>query len=343
MQSLDSNAGRPVGWAHISPLRRERIEAGIKALARIDKHMQFYDWHLIGEALTDLCEAAKDQAGSNGYVGKGYNGAWARCVADNPKLAPLSKLDSATRTNAMWLAKNWDMVAPWHAELDDDVRRLVNHPATVRRRFTDDHPLPVKVPAEAADDEPDELDDDGGGDEDVFAFAPEGEEQEVPLSEDQLMDGFENYWRTIPLATRMRIAERIVHWFTEQTEMQAQPPTDGTEHVDEAEGEINRAVAKDKGRRVRALASRKAATSTSGVSQPERVAMTVAEAIANPVPRDQIFAGLGDDIGPLLPEALSEEQVNAIRSERARRRPLKDIAADFGIPVAAVRAVVARR
>src|SRR3954464_10450490 len=119
MQSIDSKHNQPIGWAYVSPLRRERIEAGVAALSRIDKHQTFYDWHLIGEALVDLRSAAMDQAGANAPTGKAYNQAWARCVADNPGLVPLSKLDSATRTNAMWLAEHWTTVAEWHANLDD--------------------------------------------------------------------------------------------------------------------------------------------------------------------------------------------------------------------------------
>jgi hypothetical protein len=331
---MQSTGQGHIGWAYIPAQIRERISHGVTALTRIDKHTQFYDWRAVGEALIDLCESAKDQSGANGYIGKGYNAAWARIVADNPKLDKLSRLDSATRTNAMWLAKNWTAVAAWHAdELDDATRRLVNHPATVRRRYYQDYPLPPRRRTgtsegeegeDPAEDEEGELEDESEDetlDDTRDIYDLDGAAATVE-TEEEIMRRFEDFWRDIPLDTRIRIAERIAGWLAEYKELAAQPPSADVEIVDEALNETRHIVARDQGKRVRAMASRKVATSLAGTPQPERIAMVAAAAsAADPVPEDQIFAGLGDDLGA--------GRVVTVAQVRARMPKLSAIAAEI--------------
>lgn len=347
MQSTTTETYRPFGWAHISPLRRERIEAGVKALSRIDSHVTFYDWRLVGEALVDLRESAREQAGANGYTGKAYNAAWARCVADNPDLVPLSKIDSSTRTHAMWLATHWDVVAEWHANLDDAHRRFVNHPATVRRRYVEDNPLPK--PRRERDstntddtdnstdntdneedldaDEPDESganDADDAADgfidltepRDVYDIEGAGRtDPDAPSTIEDWLVTFEDLWRRMPTEVRAEIAKRITLWEREAAELAEQSPADTT-LIDTAINEVNEAVAKDKGAKVRNLARRKGATSLRTEPTPERMATVVEEALAKPIKEgEDIFAGLDVDISR---QSVTVDQV------RARKPKLSD-------------------
>jgi hypothetical protein len=121
-------------WETIAAVRRDRIDEGERSIARIDSHARetFYDWLRVGEALDDMQHAAMELAGANQAAGKAYNAAHAVIAKRAPKLAAL---DKGVRSKAIWMAANREAVEAWHAALGDAKKRLVNHPATVKRQF----------------------------------------------------------------------------------------------------------------------------------------------------------------------------------------------------------------
>jgi hypothetical protein len=275
-------------WALVPALARERIEAGEHALTRIDRSETFYDWHAIGEALIEMQTEAMRQAGANKPTGKAYNQAWTVLADETPKLA---KLDGATRSNAVWLAKNWATVEIWHANLPDNRRRIINHPAVVHRQFNADHPVPRKESAPKPDPYQEEFDEDEeeNNEGETFEFFNEREdadEADEPIpaepvegeTKEQWMDAFTRVW-----------ARGLIEWRREAAEIAFD---------EEAFHDDERLIWKT----IEAVEAQEVRTDAKAIEAerveltPERVAQIAANVAANPSDENP-FAGLGDDLG----------------------------------------------
>ena len=276
---------QPYSWEIVSPICRERIETGERALERIDRTI--HDWQATGEALVEMQSEAMRQSGANSPVGKGYNAAWAVLAAHLPKLADL---DKATRSHAVWLAEHWYKVEPWYAELPPHVRRLINHPATVHRRYDRDHPSPKKM-AKLSDNTMGWAAVDLGDDDlQQRPLSLEGDETPPADASDETRESwfaaFEALWQRGENEWRAEAASRLVT-ITE---------ADDVAPVGRVRKEVEAGQAVDPDQEVRELAKEIEAMRPSSEPTLERLAMVLNEALTKQVPEDQIFAGLGDNI-----------------------------------------------
>jgi hypothetical protein len=126
-------------WESVDAVLRDRMTDAEKAVDEVTTQAKesFYGWLRIGQGLADMQAAAIALAygprSNKRPSGKAYNPAYEIVAARYPKLA---SIDAATRSNAIWMHKNRSALESWHAQLgDDNARRSVNHPATVRRQY----------------------------------------------------------------------------------------------------------------------------------------------------------------------------------------------------------------
>jgi hypothetical protein len=261
-------------WDAVNPVRRERIEAGERAMEKIDRHETFHDWHAIGLSITEMQSEAMRQSFANKPVGKGYNAAWTMLAQRAPLLA---KLDKATRSHAMWLAANWAVselgpgVEEWHAKLPDHVRRLINHPATVHRRYDRDYP-PAK-------DEPNPdrlgLDNDSDDDEDEdeergFALG-EGKGKGEGYTYGEWLDAIRRIWDEGETAWRDEFLD------SEQALREAIPSPEAAA-FDAAEAEADAAVERERALEVNAAARDTDKVKLSGEPSAETIGVAIAQA-----------------------------------------------------------------
>jgi hypothetical protein len=189
----------------------------------------------------------------------------------------LAKLDKATRSHAMWLAANWEGsergpgAELWHAELPDHVRRLINHPATVHRRYDKDWPAPPKYQARSDLYEADENDEeDEEGEEDEGRFAPgEGEgsggEDDVGYTRESWLAAVRELWEAGETAWR----DEFLDAETAMREVAA---------FDEAEAELTASVEREAALEVNAEARETDRVRLSGEPSDERIGVAVLNA-----------------------------------------------------------------
>jgi hypothetical protein len=110
------------------------------ALSRIDRGEHADDWYAIGAAFNVLQADAMRFAGTNEAVGKAYNECWGVLMDRYPGMRTVEK---RARSHAMWLAKNWELVTAWLATLPVNIRRKLNHPTSIQRRWNATHVTPA--------------------------------------------------------------------------------------------------------------------------------------------------------------------------------------------------------
>lgn len=122
----------PLSAKVIADLDAEVIEKGERAAERVGRST-FDDWLAVGQALAELQTAAMKIANTNKPNGRRFNDAWATAVARRaPKLAAI---DSATRSQAVWMCRNAEEVCAWHSKLEPKYQQRLNHPCSVARKF----------------------------------------------------------------------------------------------------------------------------------------------------------------------------------------------------------------
>jgi len=127
-------------WEELPPEEQNELQLADGLLERIKKGETLENWSKIGRAYNLLQALAMKSCGSNAPVGKGYNHAWAHLARQLPHL---KGLDKATRSHAMWLARDWEIVKAWHQSLRVPEQLRINHPTTARRRYDAAHKAPA--------------------------------------------------------------------------------------------------------------------------------------------------------------------------------------------------------
>lgn len=103
-----------------------------EAAQRVRRGNHWLDWLAIGEGLVIGRLKAMRRAGTNQPMGATYNRAFGEWM-DAHQWA--RDLDKAARNHAMWAADNRDAIERWRETLAANVRAMINHPTTTKRRF----------------------------------------------------------------------------------------------------------------------------------------------------------------------------------------------------------------
>ena len=105
------------------------------AWQRLKKEKSWGDWIVVGEGLTMWREDAMREAGTNqpagGRMGKGYNLAFAKRLADNK----LDDMDQGDRKRLFDCMDNIGPIEEWRRTLPQTTRLKLNHPTTVWRAW----------------------------------------------------------------------------------------------------------------------------------------------------------------------------------------------------------------
>jgi hypothetical protein len=125
-----SNAGN--GWDRLTAEAQNEIMAGALAIRRIRQHEDYSHWVAVGKALLRLQEEAMRLSGSNSPQGRGYTALRAELGSRVPDL---EELDKASKSHAVWLAKNLAAVEKWRETLWFNLRDTLNHPSSIKRRY----------------------------------------------------------------------------------------------------------------------------------------------------------------------------------------------------------------
>lgn len=97
-----------------------------------DSKRLWTDWLLIGEAMEIGRDQAMRRAGASRPVGRGYNEAFSRWLADNG----FADMDKGERARLFDIMANLSDVDQWRASLENDAdRRRFNHPNAVWRQW----------------------------------------------------------------------------------------------------------------------------------------------------------------------------------------------------------------
>jgi len=136
-----------IRWEDVALELRDRIEGGVSAIMRINRHETFADWLKVGEALAAMQTAAQRFSGGNATTGRGYNLGYKVIAERVPDLAAINK---TTRAHAIWFATNHEAITAWHERLPSNIRQQVNHPTTIKRRYERDTKPPVGAGKESA-------------------------------------------------------------------------------------------------------------------------------------------------------------------------------------------------
>lgn len=83
-----------------------------------------------------------DYARTNTTSNRAYRDAWAS-LAEH---VPLSGIDKAARSHAIWMVANWEVVSPWLATLPVNQRLDLNNPRSVHRKYDFTHRPPPPPP-----------------------------------------------------------------------------------------------------------------------------------------------------------------------------------------------------
>jgi hypothetical protein len=190
----------------------------------------------------------------------------------------LAKLDKATRSHAMWLAANWEGsergpgAEQWHAELPDHVRRLINHPATVHRRYDKDWPAPPKEKAKSDLYEADEDEDEDEDEEDEGSFAlGAGKGGEAGHTRESWLAAVRELWEAGETAWRDEFLD------AEQA-MREAVPSSVAAAFDEVEAELTASVEREAALEVNATAREADRVRLSGEPSDERIGVAVLQA-----------------------------------------------------------------
>jgi hypothetical protein len=119
-------------WDELSDSQREMFKLGDDAVARLESIEPLETWYQTGMACEGLQQAALVYAGANSTSNTKYRKAWLELGKHLPRLVAL---DKGERSHAIWLAQNWPTVEAWLAVQASNVRRRLNHPRSVRRKY----------------------------------------------------------------------------------------------------------------------------------------------------------------------------------------------------------------
>jgi hypothetical protein len=321
-------------WIHLPPESRDRIKAGVEALARIHQHRDFHDWHLVGQACLDMQQAIMTAAEVDKPTGRAYSTMFGKFIDAYPQYTPLAKIDESVRSNAIWMAQNWDTVSEWHDELEIHIRRLVNHPTTVRRRFKLDKQIhkPAPPPKDESKEDPEE--DYPGEDEeeeseeetkpkrdkpihDPAEDDPDKVESSPPPGLESYLADFERLWQHVKdhwnhgtSTARAEMTKRIMQWLHDMEEVPDNTRVE-TNLIDEIIHDSIQSVNKTDGSEITAMTRRKADITASGEAQPEHTALVVRDALTKPIIEgEDIFAGLDNDLNA---KEVTPELIRALR------------------------------
>jgi hypothetical protein len=120
------------GWDRLTAEAQNEIMAGALAIRRIRQHEDYSHWVAVGKALLRLQEEAMRLSGSNSPQGRGYTAVRAELGSRVPDL---DEIDKATKSHAVWLAKNLAVVEKWRKTLWFNLRDTLNHPSSIKRRY----------------------------------------------------------------------------------------------------------------------------------------------------------------------------------------------------------------
>ena len=123
----------------LSPIAREVIGRGEDALIAV-RTRTLDHWIAAGAAWETLQQAAMHRSSSNHPTGGRYAKAYRLLEHPWPEL---SRIDKATRSDAIWLFRNEELVKSWLMTLTRKERDQWNHPTTVRRHYERRHPHPL--------------------------------------------------------------------------------------------------------------------------------------------------------------------------------------------------------
>jgi hypothetical protein len=136
IKPMSNTTAPPDGWDRLTPDAQNEIMAGALAIRRIREHEDYSRWVAVGRALLRLQEEAMHLSGSNSPQGRGYT---AIRAALGSRVPDLEELDKASKSHAVWLAKNFAAVESWRATLAVNQRDTLNHPSVVKRRYEASH------------------------------------------------------------------------------------------------------------------------------------------------------------------------------------------------------------
>jgi hypothetical protein len=135
------------GWNRLTPEAQNEIMAGALAIRRIRQHEDYSHWVAVGKALLRLQEEAMRLSASNSPQGRGYTAIRAELGSWVPDL---DEIDKASKSHAVWLAKNLAAVEKWRETLWFNLRDTLNHPSSIKRRYEMTHGFFVGAVGEGA-------------------------------------------------------------------------------------------------------------------------------------------------------------------------------------------------
>jgi hypothetical protein len=114
-------------WRNASFEDLERLELGNAALHNLKRCESIERWLEAGTMFVVIREEAR--RASNADKGTRYNGAWKALATERAPHA--FDIDKTTRSQAMWLATNWEEVNEWRATLPVNDRMKLVHPGKI--------------------------------------------------------------------------------------------------------------------------------------------------------------------------------------------------------------------
>lgn len=107
------------------------IERGREAWARIDGGATWTDWLAVGEALEVGRREAMARASVNEPLGRGYNEAFGSWLRENG----FDGIDKSSRSRLFAVMDNLAEITAWRETLPSNMRRELNHPTAVLRKW----------------------------------------------------------------------------------------------------------------------------------------------------------------------------------------------------------------
>jgi hypothetical protein len=126
-------------WDELLDNEREAATLGEAAVRQLKKHESIDRWHDAGKALVTLQTAAMRLAHTNQPQGPRYRAKWQELSDHVPHLRDL---DKGSRSDACWLANEWEAVNAWLQTLVYPERWRLNHPTSIHRRWKATHAAP---------------------------------------------------------------------------------------------------------------------------------------------------------------------------------------------------------
>jgi hypothetical protein len=123
--SIDGTLDEP-----FSPTAREVIDRGNEAL--LTERRSVERWVAAGAAWKTLQLAAMHRSNSNRPAGRRYSDSYAILSHSWPEL---NRVDITTRSDAIWLFENAEIVRLWYDRLDQKQRDRWTHPTTIKNHY----------------------------------------------------------------------------------------------------------------------------------------------------------------------------------------------------------------